>query len=313
MKIGIFLCFLLITSTVSFSQSRIKSYVEEKQIDFIPVSLKSGFFSVEHGNKKILRGQYKDGQKTGIWKYYDNNGKLILKRNYFNNLSYQQIFPKLLKKYSKLGIGTVKQKGRDSLGILQYHFVQEKDVALVVCYLQLNWFKDQQNIVPESTLQSAFSQLLTDKTILKYQSMEMKDTIEFSPEELREIQLIGFLSKADVFFDRSRQLDEARVIGVQPIAVNSIGDTILLPVFYYPQLRENLSVFKVNNYDYIQNLDDLFYYSVFIGPIYRYYLDSKIQTTYNHLFANEIRFLYREIQDINLMMGNQIHYFNGVE
>lgn len=261
-----------------------------------------------------MKGEYKDGQKIGIWSYYDNNGKLIVKRNYFNNLSYEPLYPKLPKEHSRLGIGIIKQKERDSLGILPYHFMQEKYVALSVRYLQLNWFKDQKEIVSEELLQSAFSQLLRDKSITKFQSMELKDTISFLPNELDNLTLLGFISKVDAFFDANRQLSEARIIAIQPVALNEKGDTLLMPVFYYPHTRQNLSSFNINSYDYIQQLDDLFYYSLFRGRIWRgYHLNTKVNTDYLANFPNDIPFLYHELQEVNILMEHQIRYLNGVE
>lgn len=297
-----------------FSQSQITILESDNQriVDYTP--LKTCLFSIKDGKKNVLNGHYKDGQKVGIWNYYDNNGKLILKRNYFNNISYEPVFPKLPKAHSKLGIGTIKQKERDSLGILPYHFVQGKDIALSVRYLQLHWFKDQKELVSEELLQSAFSQLLIDENITKFQSMELKDVISFSQNELDNLTLIGFMSKIDAFFDGNRQLSDARVIAVQPLALNEKGDTLLMPVMYYPETRQNLSAFKINSYDYIQQLDDLFHYSLFTGPIYRtYFINSKVNTNYLTKFPNDLIFLNKEVQEIKVLMEHQIRYFNGVE
>lgn len=297
-----------------FSQSQIEVLESENQRIVDYTTVKTGLFSIKDRKKNVLNGHYKDGQKVGIWNYYDNNGKLILKRNYFNNLSYAPVFPKLPKAHSKLGIGTIKQKERDSLGILPYHFIQEKDVVLSIRYLQLNWFKDQKELVSEEMLQSAFSQLLRDESITKYQSMELKEMISFSQTELNNLTLIGFISKADAFFDGNRQLNESRIIAIQPLALNEKGDTLLMPVLYYPETRQNLSAFKVNSYDYILQLDDLFYYSLFRGPVHRnYFIESKINTNYLASFPHNITFLYKEIQEINILMEHQIRYLNGVE
>ena len=84
--------FLFINSQQSFSQKIFKTYYdylnlkikEEYQID--KEGLKNGYYKSYYENKGAYEvGQYKDDQKTGMWRIYELDGKLKEEGNYVDN------------------------------------------------------------------------------------------------------------------------------------------------------------------------------------------------------------------------------------
>lgn len=304
---------LVFSCVFGFSQEKVQECTTDKNFDLKP-TFKTCHVAYNNDKKKLLHGNYKDGQKVGVWSYYDNDGKLLLKRNYFNNLSYEPVFPKLPKAHKEIGVGLVVTKERDSLGILPFYYVHEKDMVWSKRFYQLNWLEDHKSMVSQEIMTAALTQLLQDTSIMKYRTTELKETFTFQTETLKEYTIIGFLTRTEAFFDAARQLGEMRTITLQPLARNTVGDTILMPAVYYPEARKNLSSFAIKSFDYIQHVDDLLYYSLFDGPIYPIpWKNDKINTRYLSRFENENCFSQREMSFIKTELEHQIRYFNGVK
>lgn len=261
----------------------------------------NGNFTSYHPNGKIkATGKYLNNQKVGKWKIYNINGEKILERNYTNSCNFKD------------DNGYIYQETRNENNLILFKNIKENDVI---------WSKRLWKDIPNNKENSFIyadndviniivSILLNDENNLVVVSTndDFGEKISF-PKNISKNDIVSLKIKDDSFYDKSRRLMETRIISLGLVHKDSTVYWV-----YYPSLREHLNLpvkQKLKHQDYIQNIDDLFYFSHFNGEVYK---ESNIQDkSINELYSDKIQAemqktkIKLEIIDVEFLTLNQQH------
>lgn len=226
----------------------------------------------KNGVKKS-EGDFQFNNRIGEWSVWDSTGKLRAKRIYTNPYEYQRIYPEIpsegpLPLLSE-PIYTLK---RDSLDEWEKYSIrlrmvvyQQRDFKFFYASQKQLFFDSKTlfDILYENALKKNFSIYMG-----KGEDNEFKLRGDISTIDTSKVKLVGFRIKSDWIIDNTRLISENRVLFFTVLAVDKINlkDTIELFSVYATDARKYFAKVKLNYPDlpdYLQNLDDVFFFSCF--------------------------------------------------
>ncbi len=229
--------------------------------------------SYKNGKTKA-EGTYVYGVKTGVWKYYNQNGEKVFEEKYLDHLApfnneYASFEDPILQELNKYPYHMPK---RNDKGFVDYFYLKER----AYIWSRRQWCK----IEPENNdmmfgadrLFSVINDLAQDESIVIYDSTDDQFTKQLNAEDFKKrvnssTKVAYYEIKEDFFFDNDRYTSEHRIITLTPFVVSegiNDGKPYKLCHLYYPELREHLAKHPVNTYNLrITNLDDIFYFRDF--------------------------------------------------
>ncbi len=271
MKHSILILIILISISV-FGQSTIKSFEGD---DFeCTYHINEGRFngtytSYYKDGKKKAEGKFENNLRVGAWTMWDAEGEICVERTYTSPFSFKGVVPKV-----------------SNLETTQYKLTYNKDgyiknfkveESMVVWHKRI-WRYSAVNENPllfkNERLFTCLEKNIGAKNIRKYTS----DNDEFQQEDstvipLNHLEIIGYKTKEDCFFDNKRFVSETRIIGICPVGINTqTNDTVDLYWVYFPEVRKYLAQEKINAKEpseKVKTLDDLFFFRNYTGTIYK--------------------------------------------
>lgn len=288
----IFLLFSIALTQSVFSQ--VSSKVAEKNcpgrqdVDIETSLSYDGKVLVNSENKKVLSLNFKDGVKSGTSVYYVD-GKVVEKRKHSNNYTFS----------SSSGISST-SLDRDENGVYPFVKVGNEDVAhsaRFYQYVEFSQFKDELKLIFKKQIEN----LLINPTITLFADSELKELTTFDVSQLNNIEIVGLLTKNEVFVDKKRKLVDERIISFQPIARNVQTNQLeVLPAIYYPEVRNLLAKTSFNFNRVTENLDDMFFFHLMRGPVYQFTSLRDKKFNYGEPFSNLDCFYYKDYTDMLL-------------
>ncbi len=239
----------------------------------------SGNYISKYPNEQTkAKGKLRNGYKVGVWKFYDNEGELVLERNYNDGLTYETFFPESPKSTNK--------SSRNNQGFYSYQEFDQNDVAWQKRIWRSIEAENNPLLFEEDKLYRLLCSNVQDGLLSIYnpKNDEFSEEMNYSSERFENLKVVRYNIKEDWFFDRDRQVMESRIIGICPVAVINGEETDLFWV-YLPSARDILAKEQVysSNTDNIQNLDDVFYFRDFASTIY----DQTRNSSKASVFANK--------------------------
>lgn len=289
MKQGLILkATFVLSMQVAFAQNTVKDH--EKICDGISYTdieipfLYTG--SIEQ--KKVIEGSFKNGQKSGFWLYYDDNGKLIEKRNHKDNFTFT----------SKFTPGATTVMSTEKNGLKNFHHVKNEDVAWSARFYQFVEF-DKMVEFDGQLVKNALEDIVARNKVTFFSDGELKEQISFDITQLNNYKLVGFLTKNDLFVDKSRLITEERIIAIQLIGKNvQTGELEVLPALYYPHIREELARYAVTFHGTKTTVDELFFHHYFRGPIRQFTSKNQKSYSYGNSFNELNCFAYKSYTEL---------------
>jgi hypothetical protein len=226
------------------------------------------YTSFYNNGKKKAQGLFSNNYHSGIWSVWDENGKLILQRNYVNPFEFTGLFPEKTKSHK-----SNYKLERDFTGCYK-HLDFTPDMIL---FASRNWRKIEPTFNPllfdNNRLYTVLQNLVLTKQVNAYENDSLKRTK--NPDQIKngELSIVGFKTMGDAFLDNDRLTMEYYTIGICPLAVyKNTSDTVDLYWLQMDDLRTALAKEKLNSKDLpstIKSLDDLFFFHCFQSSVYK--------------------------------------------
>lgn len=218
------------------------------------------------------KGELINGMRTGIWKVWDAKGNLIVQREFSDPFTYKQVIPIAPKDdpVELLNTSIYEIKYNDD-GYIEPRYIT-KDMVL---WAKRIWrYAEPENndiLFKYDYFLQFMTKLALSEAITVYSTADDEFRTPLSTDEINISGVLkGFIIKEDAFFDRDRQVNETRILGICPLLVNDTGDTTKLFWAYFPELRKYMAKEMVSDAslpEYIKTLDDLFFYRHFTAQI----------------------------------------------
>ena len=228
LKIKLVLVIFICMNLLSFSQKKdIISYengkLNGKYVEYY-----------ENGNKKV-EGVFKNNLRIGNWKVWDEKGKLIMEREYYNSVLIRSIlsFKKVIE--------------YDSIFEGKFRKLRESDVL----WSKRVWRKienDSLNSVmfKDKFLQNVIKNGIKKNKLIVYKTNKLDKIIEGENLDkiLKNINSVSceFILKEDWFFNKTNEQMEFRYIGISFVKENNE-----LCAVYFPEFRDLLADGAFNN------------------------------------------------------------------
>ena len=202
----------------------------------------------DNGNRKV-EGQFEQNKRSGEWKFYDEEGELIVKRNYESPLCVRQELPS-----RETECGTEDFENRT--------FKKIESEMIAGLFRFSRFYSVNENPELSGFSLSSIKSSLTSHDLSLYEfSSEMEILLtKVESESLSKYEnctLVGMLISSEAFFDKDRLVFEERALGVVPVFENNQGEYLTGFGYYYPGARKFFST-QTTGYG-AETLDDLFY------------------------------------------------------
>ena len=218
-----------------------------------------------NGNKKA-EGHFADNTRVGKWIIWDENGNVIVEREYESSFTFSQNIPK------NEDIATYNLE-RNEDGVIPFFFIKEENVD----WLQRVWrsipmennpvlFDDNRvfQLIHEGLIKGEINGYSPETDIFKEELIP--SDIDFASNEV-----LSYKIKEESFFDNKRMVMESRILGICPVVLDrETGKPKELVWIYYPQFRKLLARLPVPDGqvpDYIRSAEDVFFYRYFSSQI----------------------------------------------
>lgn len=276
----LFTVFLVLLNTLANAQTKhIISYPDGKtQIEYFTKNgLLDGPYSsyYENGQKKA-EGKYACNQRKGIWKVWDAKGNKRTERVYENSFDF-----KIVSAWDSSGNKCKPRQKANSkystvdpaFDYIPYYPVTEKEVL----WSKRLW-RDITNdsvinrpLFDQNYLYLLLIEGIRTKEITAYRDEEFQKALTYdSIKEFENSVINVYRIKEDLFYNKTMNLCEYRIIGIGP-AIKKSGKTKLLFWLYYPEIRGWLAKHKpetkINNS--ITNYESIFFNRYFHSFIYK--------------------------------------------
>jgi len=261
---------ILIISNFSFGQSQKLTFqTENGKIEYEKTQGRfHGLYTSYYLNgKKKAEGMFENNYRTGVWTIWDENGKEILKKEYFSPFVTNLADAVSVKEQTY-------EKNKE--GVIPYYPFEQKNVV---------WSKriwrtiDKENnplLFGENSMFNIFFNLGVNGDISIYDPADDEFGSKLDLDRVSKIdpdgkRIVGYKIKEENFYDSERQVMETRIIGICPVAkINKKGKTEDLFWVYLPEVRKYLGSPKLTNSvlpEKITSIDDLLFYRYFSGQI----------------------------------------------
>ncbi|MFH2095875.1 MAG: hypothetical protein ABIJ16_09240, partial [Bacteroidota bacterium] len=242
---------------------------------------KNGWFTYSDFDMCIA-GRYADNMKTGMWCMWDCEENLLMQRDYKNGHEYEVIYSALPQnKLTALLDGTKYSLVRNEDGFYDYFQVGEHDIGYSKTVWRTLLPGDNPILFEETGLIKTIRKHIESGDIEVYKESDRPyrrmDTLSseeaLSLLDTEEYELCAIRIKEDNFFDFIRYDMECRAGMIMPVVRNKeTGHEKELFWINVADIRKFLAQERISGPglpDYIQTLDDLFFFRYYSGMIYR--------------------------------------------
>lgn len=229
--------FILFIQYVGHSQ--IKDYysngVLKSSADTLNGKLNGNYILYNESGKTLMKGRFKDNLKIGNWIFADSLGNVNLKRKYTNTYQYTDNYKGKTTKRKQYTME------RDSLGLLEYTFVNDNSVSFYARFCRYIPFDKNQKL---SLLKDALLNYSTtpEAEVYKTELFENKILHEqiVSLIHQNKSNIEGFKISEVWFIDKNSRAITARIMGICPvIKVNNELKNLFW--IYYTAARSTLT------------------------------------------------------------------------
>jgi hypothetical protein len=271
---------ILSLALLSFNESQSQKHLYED--DFIKCSYETSqgrisgqYISYYKTGQKKSEGKFENNYRIGKWTVWDSTGRIRMQREYSDPFTFKRLIPEIPKEKTIELLNTTRYSIKNNQdGFIEYFYLKERMVEWSKKIWRTVSPKENPVLFDNNKLFDILNKNILSKNITAYSTKDDKFTKEFSfNTDISSIKLICFKIKEDCFFDNERLVSESRIIGLCPIAVNTVTrDTVDLYWVYFPQIRKYLAQEKIQQTGLptkIRTFDDLFFYRYFCGQIYK--------------------------------------------
>ena len=215
--------------------------------------------------KNKVTGQFKDGQRVGLWSVWDSTGVLKVQRNYLNNKQFDFVYP---------DVKSMDVLKKNSNQIYPYLYIEERAIAYSFRIWRLLNEKNEANLFKQIDFKLVVESLLNkDASLYLYgESADFKqeiigDSLINVRTESKSWDYSRIEIKEDFFFNKDNLLGDTRQISIS--FYKNKKDSSPTYSVYCPSIRDVLSKFRITDgvIAEISNLDDYFFMKAYRGEI----------------------------------------------
>lgn len=227
-----------------------------------------------NGRLKVL-GALINGNRSGIWSIWNENGELKIQRNYTNNKVCDFVYPETNNPYRQIYSSfPIYKLQRNSDGFFPYLHIEERAVV----FSQRVWrelsIKNENELFERIDMKRLVHSLFEKKSRWYHYGVNgdfkneiPEDSVSNLFQSLDSWDLSRIEIKEDYFFNMDNLLSDTRQIGIS-FFKNESDDKPSYTI-YYPWVRTILATFtfEYSGLNEIENLDDLFFFHGYRGNI----------------------------------------------
>jgi hypothetical protein len=255
--------------------------------------LNGHYVSYYNNGVKKSEGNFQYNTRIGEWSVWDSTGKLRTKRMYTNPYDYKRVYPETSTEGPvPLLSSPIYKLHRDSSGA--WKRFQLEYIMLKYKQRDFKWFYTSQTqlFFDYNSLYTILCEAVMKNNVSVYgrggkDEDYVDEKLDIASIDTSKVKLVGFRIKSDWHFDDKRLEGDPRVLWITVLVTNKNDskDTTDLFTVYYPNLQKMFVREKILNTmasPYIQNLDDVFFFSSFGFEKYskKLRIDSRLQYTY---------------------------------
>jgi hypothetical protein len=241
--------------------------------------LNGEYTSYYPNRKKKAEGVFSNNYPTGIWSVWDENGKLLLKRNYSNPFEFSGVFPEETKSHK-----SNYKLERDNNGLYKHIQIKEEDVFCAHRFYRIIEPTYNPILFENNRLFGVLNNLVQTKKIKAYTNDSLASLKNLNEIKVGEFSIVGFKTMEDGFMEKDRLTMEKYTIGICPLAVyKNTSDTVELYWLAMDELRNSLVKESIQGKEFpttIRNLDDLFFFHCFTSRVCNSFSFDKDNTHY---------------------------------
>lgn len=210
----------------------------------------------QNGNRKV-EGQFENNRRVGTWKFYNEDGDLVIVRNHTAPLCVKQEMP-----------AGATECGTADFENLRHKQLKEEDIKGLVRYSRFLSVEQNPSLktLDLARIQSAFEGeelKLYEFSEYYYLSKELEN-VDFSKYE--GLKFIGFLLQCESVMQNDFLVYEERPLGIVPVFETEEGELVNDMALYYPGSREFLQNQNVTG-NLFSNLDEMFFRNAGVSAI----------------------------------------------
>ena len=210
----------------------------------------------QNGNRKV-EGQFENNRRVGTWKFYNEDGDLVIVRDHTAPLCVKQEIPVM-----------ETECGTADFEKLRYKQLKEENIEALVRCSRLISVEENPSIktFDLALIQKAFegrNLKLYEFSEFYYLSKELED-VDFSKYE--GLKFIGFLLQSESVMQNDYLVYEERPLGIVPVFETEAGELVHDMALYYPGSREFLQNQNVTG-DLFSNLDEMFFRNAGVSAV----------------------------------------------
>lgn len=224
-----------------------------------------------HGTLKA-EGFFCDNQRTGSWCFYDNLGKLILKRDYINDMDFTQIFPELPADESLKHLESCKYKPqRNNDGYFEYRKIFENNVQFAQNIICVAFPSENTDVINADKFLTVIFDNRDNEDFRVFEVFKNYAARKSDIESIKNKTIIAFKFKEEYFFDLAQQRMESRIVFICPIIKDNKTKEISSDNwFYFPALLKYLADIELDENSKslnFENLSDVFFFNNYVKHI----------------------------------------------
>lgn len=253
--------------------------------------LNGHYISYYNNGVKKAEGNFKYNTRIGEWSVWDSTGKLKTKRVYTDPFEYKRVYPEIpIEGPASLLSSPIYKLHRDSAGAWERYDLEWITIKYKQRDFKCFYTSENQLFFDCQALYNTLYEAAVKDKVRIFGSKDEDNTfdkMDIKTIDTSKVKLAGFRIKSDWYFDDKRLEGDGRVIFITVLATdkNNPKDTADLFTIYYLDVQPILARKKVLNTTlspYIQNLDDVFFFSSFGFEKYakKVHTDSRPQYIY---------------------------------
>ncbi len=227
-----------------------------------------------------VAGKYTGNSKTGLWCMWNCDGKLMLQRRYTKNFEFETIYTVAPQnKLTRILYNGGYCLERNTDGYYDYFQINENDILFEKVIWRTLQPKNNQLLYNNAYFFKTIQPHITSGEVAVYtkkrhgyynENVKVNDLNQIYNPDIHELSV--FRIKETNIFDRKRCMMECRALNVYIVLKNKKTGNEKAPIwFYIPDTRKILAKKQLpeNNLpEFIQNLDDFFFFRCYSGEIY---------------------------------------------
>ncbi len=222
---------------------------------------------------KKAEGNFENNYRSGKWKLWDSTGILKIQRFYRNPFEYYILMPDETEdKPVDLLVPPIYTLQYNSENYFENFVVDE---SMIIWAKRIwRWIPMENNelLFHNNFLFNSLHSNVLNGNITAYNSVNdiFNKEMNISDIDTSHLKIIAFKIKEDHFFDNKRLASEKRILGICPVAINTISlDTTDLYWVRFPAARKYLANAVITKNESNNSLDDLLFFRNFYSSIYK--------------------------------------------